>query len=125
MLMGYPAVWRRWPTRIPGHNVSEKRLKNNELGPGVYIFKRDEELLYVGSTGNLNQRPNQRAKKHASRCAAILASNGTQLIPCESVLKAKQMEEQLIRKFRPIYNLRNPRAQADLERTERIIRENW
>lgn len=93
--------------------------------PGVYIFKRNDESLYVGCTFDLSKRPIKRDKDHESRWAAILEATSTKIIPCESLLKAQQLEEQLIRTYHPIYNLRNPRAEADLERTTRIIRENW
>ena len=94
-------------------------------GLGVYIFKYQGKPLYIGSTKELSERPNKRDAAHASRWQAILESTATELIPCDSLLKAKQMEEQLIRSLKPHYNQRNPRAEADIERTTRIIRENW
>ena len=103
-----------------------KPLKSSLISsPGVYVFLRGEERLYVGSSADLSKRPNKRDKAHKSRWEAILACDRTELIPCESVTKAQQLEEQLIRKHKPIYNLRTPRAEADMERTAQIIRDNW
>jgi len=97
----------------------------NHSGPGVYIFKNGPEPLYVGSTKDLSKRPAKRDKSHASRWSAILESNSVELIPCDSRSKAYQLEEQLVRQLKPKFNLRQPLGQADIERTARIIRENW
>lgn len=96
-----------------------------EAIPGCYVFMQGEQYLYVGSTSNLGIRPSKRDKGHENRWAAIMRSSHTRLIPCESITKAKQLEEQLIRTHHPEFNLRNPRAEADLERTTRIIQDNW
>ena len=109
-------------TRAPGDYM---RTSANTPQAGVYVFKRGKERLYVGSTNNLQMRPNKRDKRHGNRWSAILEADHTELIPCASLLKAKQLEEQLIRAYHPVYNLRNPRAEADWERTANIIWENW
>lgn len=93
--------------------------------PGVYVFWRDCERIYVGSSANLAKRPAKRDRGHASRWQAILVATRTELIPCESLVKARQLEERIITEHRPIYNLRTPHAQADIERTTQIIRDNW
>ncbi len=97
----------------------------NRPEPGVYVFWRGEERIYVGSTVDLNgRRPSKRDKGHESRFAAIMQADRTELIPCESATKARQLEERLIRTHKPAFNLRTPRAEADLERTAQIIRNN-
>ncbi len=96
-------------------------MKSLQNKPGVYVFWRDDERLYIGCTANLAHRPIKRDKGHVSRWSAILQATRTELIPCESITKAKQLEEQLVRKHRPIFNIRTPRAEADLERTWQII----
>ena len=98
----------------------ERKLKD-ETNPGVYLFKRNKQVLYIGSTGNLDIRPIKRDKGHENRFAAITLANQVELIPCQSLIKAQQLEEQLVSKYRPIYNLRNPRGPADLERTASIV----
>jgi predicted GIY-YIG superfamily endonuclease len=81
---------------------------------GVYVFKRRKQFLYVGCTADLSDRPTKRDRGHVNRFAAILEFTSVKLIPCVSIEKAKQKEEELIRTFHPKYNLRNPRAEADL-----------
>lgn len=109
------------------HEPAERPRGSGEQGmkPGVYIFKRDDEFLYVGSTRDLSVRPGKRDRGHENRFAAILQSNGTELIPCESFTKAQQLEERFVRQNKPAFNLRIPCAAADIERTTQIIRENW
>lgn len=94
-------------------------------GPGVYVFKKVHCFLYVGSTRELAKRPKKRDNGHKSRWAAILECDNVELIPCENYVKAQQLEEQLIRLHKPKYNLRVPRAEADLARTWQIVRDNW
>ena len=100
-------------------------MKAKQSNPGVYVFLRRAVPIYVGCTHNLDKRPKKRDRGHESRWCAILEATGTELIPCESYIKAQQLEEQLIRSKHPIYNLRTPRALADIERTSQIIRDNW
>lgn len=95
------------------------------MNPGVYAFKRGEELLYVGLTHDLGKRPKKRDASHTNRWQAILARDSVELFPCETYEQAQQLEEHLVRKYHPIYNLRKPHAAADLARTWQIIRDNW
>lgn len=97
----------------------------NKNGPGVYIFKQADCFLYVGCTHRLEKRPKKRDKGHESRWQAILECDNVELISCESFVKAQQLEEQLIRMHRPKYNLRTPRAEADLARIWQIVQDNW
>jgi excinuclease UvrABC nuclease subunit len=92
---------------------------------GVYIFMRGKTYLYIGSTRNLALRPHKRDKGHKQRWAAICEATHVKQIECESFEKAYQLEEQLIRKHHPIHNTNNPRSKADIERTTRIIHDNW
>ena len=94
-------------------------------GPGAYAFKRGEKILYIGSTRDLSKRPIHRDRGHKSRWQAILRSDNVELFPCESIVEAQQLEESLVRKHRPLYNLRMPHAPADLARTWQIIQDNW
>lgn len=93
--------------------------------PGVYLLKCGDVILYIGSSANLALRPVKRDSGHKSRWAAILRSDNSELIPCESLTKARQLEEQLIIQHRPQFNLRTPHAEADMQRTWHIIQENW
>ena len=94
-------------------------------GPGVYAFMQGKHYLYVGCTSDLSKRPNKRDRGHVSRWQAIVQATRTELMPCESIAKAQQLEERLIRTHHPTYNLRKPRAAADMERTASIIHSNW
>ena len=95
------------------------------MNPGVYAFKRGKTYLYVGSTRNLDKRPKKRDKGHLTRYSALIQADSVEKIPCESFERAYQVEEQMIRTHHPIFNKRTPKGKADLERTARIIRENW
>ena len=103
------------------------KLERNKTfsGPGVYVLKRANKPLYIGYTSNLQKRPYKRDKGHDSRWAAILEANNVELIPCDSLDLAKQLEKELIPKLKPKYNQRLTLGPADLERTWRIIYENW
>lgn len=100
-------------------------LEDHKNKPGVYIFKRQSQPLYIGSTRDLSKRPIKRDRGHASRWAAILEADNTELIPCDSYALAQQLEIELIPKLKPTYNQRLTIGPADMERTWNIIKENW
>lgn len=106
-------------------NTSLIKHKKSATGPGVYVLKRKDQPLYIGCTSNLAKRPYKRDKGHSSRWAAILEANNVELIPCDSLNLARQLEKKLVPKLKPKYNQRLTLGPADLERTWQIIRENW
>ncbi len=95
------------------------------MTPGVYLFIRDDEPIYIGCTRDLSKRPKKRDKGHSARYSAIVESDRVRLLPCDSYIEAQQFEEQLIRRLQPIYNSRNPVAPANMQRTWKIIKDNW
>lgn len=94
--------------------------------PGVYLLKYGDRVLYVGCSSNLARRSRVRGDKaHMARSVAMLHADSVKLIPCKSLVEAQRLEERLIRKYSPQFNTQRPCAPADLERTARIIRDNW
>lgn len=92
-------------------------------GPGCYAFMRGDEWLYIGSTTDLSARPKKRDKAEQNRYTAILQADKTKIFRCDSITKAQQLEEHLIRKHRPVHNIRKPIAEPDLARTAKIIQD--
>src|SRR5262249_45407481 len=100
----------------------KRRAKKRSSGPGVYAFMRGTEWLYVGSTRELSRRPSKRDRNHESRWQAIIECDRCDLTPCESIIKAYQLEEQLIRTHHPKHNIRPPRSKANIGRPWQILR---
>lgn len=76
---------------------------------GVYIFKRDEHILYIGKSINLKARVLshiENAKIDIKEAGIITNSNVIEYIVTDSEFKALILEAQLIRKHKPKYNSR-------------------
>lgn len=74
------------------------------LGPGVYILKSPERVLYVGMAKNILARISDNA--HASFRSAIKEAHIIQVILAKSVAHAQGLETELIQKMQPKYNVR-------------------
>ncbi len=76
--------------------------------PGVYLFKRDEQVLYVGKAINLKNRLNSYLnEKHNSKVLEMLEkANNFDYIITENEKSALLLELSLIRKYDPLYNVR-------------------
>lgn len=72
--------------------------------PIVYIFLRDNEILYVGSSRKGITRPlcPQHHVPEAKQECTLL-----QIFPCETYTEALRLESELIIQHRPKYNGRN------------------
>ena len=82
---------------------------------------RNEVFLYVGYAADICKRPRKRDKSHHNRYQAIIEATHTDLIHCNTLAEAKQLEEQLVREHQPIYNLRRAFGPANIQRTTELI----
>jgi len=75
-----------------------KKIQNLPKGPGVYLFKKDREVLYIGKAVNIRER----VKQHRE-----LLSLAKQLgyIKTDSEIEALILEANLIKKYQPKYNV--------------------
>ncbi len=76
--------------------------------PGVYLFKRNEEVLYVGKAINLKNRlASYLSEKHNLKVLEMLQrANNLDYIITENESSALLLELSLIRKYDPPYNVR-------------------
>ncbi|MCX7996804.1 MAG: GIY-YIG nuclease family protein [Patescibacteria group bacterium] len=76
---------------------------------GVYRFKRDNEVLYVGKSVNLKARVIshiESAKLDRKEAAIVSNSNAVDYFVTDTEFKALLLEAELIRSLRPPYNVR-------------------
>mgnify|MGYP003292406319 CR=1 FL=1 len=90
--------------------VDEKKLKNLPEDPGVYIMKdKDGRVIYVGKAKILKNRVRQyfhTPEKHPPKVRAMVEKIDTfEYILTDSELVALVLECNLIKKFRPYYNI--------------------
>src|SRR6266436_7271053 len=89
-------------------------IKPNDLivlcKPGVYIFWRKQDALYIVSSRRLISRmsnPNhESARRAASECTRI------EIHICKSELLARELEQHFITRFDPIYNISKRKSQS-------------
>lgn len=75
------------------------------LNPGVYVFLKGEQPLYVGMGSQLIWSVS-RKHSHAERNKAIAACDKLLLYPCKSIQAARALEKLLIEGLRPTNNYR-------------------
>ncbi len=76
--------------------------------PGVYLFKQNNRVLYVGKSVNIKARVYSHidnAIEDSKERAIIRLSNIVDYIVCDSEFKALLLESVLIKKFNPKYNV--------------------
>jgi len=75
--------------------------------PGVYLFKKDNEVLYVGKAINLKNRLSSYLSDKNQKVIELLQkSNNLDYIITENEKSALLLELSLIRKYDPPYNIR-------------------
>jgi len=75
--------------------------------PGVYLFKDKEKVLYVGKAGSLRKRIKSYFSSRSKKVIKLLEeSKKLEYIPTETVLEALILEANLIKRYWPIYNVR-------------------
>ncbi|MBO5734220.1 MAG: excinuclease ABC subunit UvrC [Clostridia bacterium] len=90
--------------------VDETMLKNLPADPGVYIMKdKNGNVIYVGKAKILKNRVRQyfqNTEKHTPKVAAMVSKVDTfEYILTDSELEALVLECNLIKKYRPYYNI--------------------
>lgn len=93
-------------------NSNQLKKKNLPDNPGVYFFKKGQEILYIGKATSLRDRTRSYFSKDLikTRGPAILdmvtqATNVT-FQQTDSVLEAMLLESALIKKHQPVYNVK-------------------
>ena len=90
--------------------VDKELLKNLPGDPGVYIMKdKTGKVIYVGKAKVLKNRVRQyfqNTERHAPKVAAMVSHVDTfEYILTDSELEALILECNLIKKYRPYYNI--------------------
>lgn len=83
-------------------------LKNLTSKPGVYQMLKGDEIIYVGKAKNLNKRLSSYFQKqdHSAKTKTMVALlDDIQIIVTQSENEALILENQLIKKHRPRYNV--------------------
>jgi len=84
------------------HDFSREDF-NALCSSGVYIFAKDNEALYVGSSNRMMNRASN--PKHLSALKAAVECTKVFFLPCPSPMSARIEEYSLIRALRPKYNI--------------------
>ena len=88
---------------------TKKGVKTIPASPGVYLFKKDNLIIYIGKAVSLKARVNshlQNAKLDRKESLITALSNKIEYYLTDSEFKALLLESSLIQKFQPKYNLR-------------------
>ena len=75
---------------------------------GVYLFKKDNEVLYVGKSNNIKARVKshlENAKLDRKEYLIVSQSTTVETVTTESEFKALILEAELIKKYLPKYNV--------------------
>ncbi len=75
---------------------------------GVYLFKDNEEVLYVGKAKNLNNRIKQylNGSINSYKTPILMErANNIDFIVCSNEKESLLLEQQLIKKYKPYYNI--------------------
>lgn len=94
---------------MPSTNVIEK-VKNLPKQPGVYLYKdMDGDVIYVGKAKSLKHRVSSyftgNLDKRSKTYALVERINDVDTILVESEFEALLLEAELIKKYRPVYNI--------------------
>src|SRR3989338_1480386 len=78
--------------------------------PGVYLFKsQDGEIIYIGKAKSLKSRVSSyflKAKSHSAKTAYLVSKiNDLEFIIVDNEVEALLLENQLIKKHKPKYNI--------------------
>lgn len=88
----------------------QKKIKNLPKNPGVYIMRdKDGKVIYVGKALVLKNRVSQYFRKEAQKYAKVAAMVSHiadfEYIITDTELEALVLESNLIKKYRPYYNI--------------------
>jgi excinuclease ABC subunit C len=87
--------------------INKDKIKNIPDKPGIYLFYRGEELLYVGKATSLKSRVRSYLNPKTFRPIETLIHkiNQVKYKETDSVLEALILEAEYIKKFKPKYNV--------------------
>jgi len=84
-----------------------QNLKKVPKTPGIYFFKKGKQILYVGKASSLRDRIRSYFSSSASKIKQLISeSNKISFVKTDSVLEALFKEANLIKKYQPIFNVR-------------------
>src|SRR3989338_11408251 len=89
--------------------IKTNEIKSLPSTTGVYLFKKDNEILYIGKTISLKARilaHFENAKLDPKESLIIRNSDKLEYILTDSEFKALLLESSLIQKYQPKYNAR-------------------
>jgi len=89
--------------------ISDEVIKNISSSPGVYIFKKGKEYLYIGKAKNLRARIRThkiQAKVNKKEALIFNQASTIECITTDSDFNAILLEAKLIREKQPKYNVR-------------------
>jgi excinuclease ABC subunit C len=96
----------------------KEQIQNLPDGPGVYFFRRDRQILYIGKATSLRSRVRSYFPSTALGASRLLESRGgwiqkmtglanqVDFLPTDSVLEALILESREIKRHQPPYNIR-------------------
>ena len=96
---------------MPAPKHLQTRLNELPDNPGVYLYKNDSgHIIYVGKASILKRRVRSYfTKKHTDIKTPILVKNIASIdwIVTESEVEALFLEAELIKRYKPLYNVRD------------------
>lgn len=75
---------------------------------GVYLFKENDEILYVGKAKNIKKRIQQyfRGSKNSYKTPHLIEkANDIEYIICSNEKESLLLEQELIKKYHPYFNI--------------------
>ena len=94
---------------IKGEKIIQSFVRTLTSKPGVYrMVDENENVLYVGKAKNLRKRVANytKIKRHPLRIARMISSTKDMVfVTTETELEALLLEQNLIKKFQPPYNV--------------------
>jgi len=85
----------------------EEIIKKIPESPGVYLFKYQDSVVYVGKAGNLKRRVKSYFSTKEKRALEIREKiEDIDFIKTDTVIEALIKEAELIKKYRPILNIK-------------------
>lgn len=85
-------------------DIKDYKIPNK---PGCYLFKSNDEIIYIGKAKNLKKRINSYFSNNNSMKTSLMLNNATSIdfIICNSEIEAFILENNLIKKHQPKYNI--------------------
>jgi excinuclease ABC subunit C len=93
----------------------KKKISQLPKNPGVYVFKKGNEILYIGKAANIKERVKNHFQSASTKASARQATFKDNLfinkvkyvgyIKTGSTIEALILEENLIKKYQPKYNV--------------------